>query len=56
MASLGMASSLLSLLPFASLVTAAQWTVTTYLVALPTTETYTYDYETETQVYTYAHP
>lgn len=52
MASLGMASGLLSLLPFAGLVSASQWTVTSYIVDVPTTSTYTYyDFDS---TYTYA--
>lgn len=51
MASLGMAPGLWSILPFAGLAKAAQWTVTSHVVALPTTETWTY-YDYTDEVYT----
>lgn len=61
MAPLGMASGLLSILPLAGLASAAQWTITSTVVAVPTTETWTYTYdptdiETITDTYTYTWP
>ena len=48
MTSLGMAPSLLSLLPLVGFASAVDWTITTTLVAVQTTETYTYAFDSET--------
>lgn len=56
MASLGMASGLLSLLPLAGLISATQWTVTSYIVDVPTTSTYTYYDFDSTYMYAVSSP